>query len=65
FGSMRTRIPLYSLLAHYYLGQLYEATGKSQQAIDEYQSFLSHFERSHTRLPQVAEAGTALKRLMR
>jgi len=65
FGSMRTRIPLYSLLARYYLGQLYEATGKSQQAIDEYQSFLSHFERSRTRLPQVAEAGTALKRLMR
>jgi serine/threonine protein kinase/tetratricopeptide (TPR) repeat protein/TolB-like protein len=65
FGSMRTHIPLYSLLAHYYLGQLYEATGKSQQAIDEYQSFLSHFERSRTRLPQVAEAGTALKRLIR
>ena len=43
----------------------YEATGKSQQAIDKYQSFPSHFERSRTRLPQVAEAGTALKRLMR
>jgi hypothetical protein len=28
----------------------------------EYQSFLSHFERSRTHLPQVAEAGTALKR---
>jgi len=64
-GFIRTRIPLYSLLSHYYLGQLYEATGKTQQAIDEYQSFLSHFERSRTRLPQVVEASTALKRLMR
>jgi eukaryotic-like serine/threonine-protein kinase len=63
-ADMRAHIPLYSLLARYYLGQLYEATGKSQQAIDEYQSFLSHFERSRTRLPQVAEAAAALKRLM-
>jgi tetratricopeptide (TPR) repeat protein len=64
FGTMREQIPLFSLFCHYYLGQLYEATGKSQQAIDEYQSFLSHFEGSHTRLPQVAEARAALKRLM-
>jgi tetratricopeptide (TPR) repeat protein/predicted Ser/Thr protein kinase len=64
FGAMREQIPLFSLLSHYYLGQICEATGKSQQAIDEYQSFLSHFEGSRTRLPQVAEARAALKRLM-
>jgi len=52
------------LLSHYYLGQLYEATGKSPQAIDEYQSFLSHFEGSRTKMPQVADARAALKRLM-
>jgi len=61
---MRGQVPLFALLSHYYLGQLYEATGKSQQAIDEYQSFLSHFEGSRTKLPQVAEARAALKRLM-
>ncbi len=61
---MRGQVPLFGLLCHFYLGQLYEATGKSQQAIDEYQSFLSHFEGSRTKLPQVAEARAALKRLM-
>jgi tetratricopeptide (TPR) repeat protein len=64
FGTMREQIPLFSLLCHFYLGQLYEATGKSQQAIDEYQSFLSHFEGSRTKMPQVTEARAALKRLM-
>ena len=64
FGFMRLQVPLYALLSHFYLGQLYEATGKKQQAIDEYQSFLSHFEGSRTRLAQVAEARTALQRLI-
>ncbi len=64
FTFMRGQVPLFSLLCHFYLGQLYEATGKSQQAIDEYQSFLSHFEGSRTKMPQVAEARAALKRLM-
>jgi len=36
----------------------------AQQAIDEYQAFLSHFEGSRTKMPQVVEARTALKRLM-
>ncbi|MFZ3212396.1 MAG: tetratricopeptide repeat protein, partial [Terriglobales bacterium] len=64
FRFMREQVPLFGLLSHFYLGQLYEATGKSQQAIDEYQSFLSHFEGSRTKIPQVAEARAALQRLM-
>jgi len=64
FTFMRAQVPLFAVLCHFYLGQLYEATGKSQQAIDEYQSFLSHFEGSRTKLPQVGEARAALKRLM-
>jgi hypothetical protein len=56
--------PAIELLSHYYLGQVYERTGKRDQAMNEYQEFLSHFESSHTRLPQVAEARTTLKRLM-
>ena len=61
---IKRRFPAIELLSHYYLGQVYERTGKRDQAINEYQEFLSHFESSHTRLPQVAEARTTLKRLM-
>jgi len=64
-GFMLAHVPLYAVLSHFYLGQLYERTGKIPQAIDECQSFLSHFEGSRTKLPQVAEARAALKRLMR
>jgi tetratricopeptide (TPR) repeat protein len=64
FGFMQTQVPLFPLLSHYYLGRTYEATGKNQQAIDEYQSFLSHFEGSRSQMPQVAEARAALKRLI-
>ncbi len=56
--------PLTEMLCHFYLGQVYEATGKREQAVNEYQEFLSPFTDSRTRLPQVAEARTALKRLM-
>jgi len=58
------RFPVLEMLCHYYLGQVYERAGKRDQAINEYQEFLSHFQSSHTRLPQVAEARTTLKRLM-
>jgi tetratricopeptide (TPR) repeat protein len=64
FRLIKRRFPAIELLSHYYLGQVYERTGKRDQAIHEYQEFLSHFESSHTRLPQVAEARTTLKRLM-
>jgi eukaryotic-like serine/threonine-protein kinase len=58
------RFPLLAVLSHYYLGQLYERTGKHDQAINEYQEFLSHFQNSQTRLSQVGDARAALKRLM-
>jgi len=62
--TMSARFPMFGILSHYYLGQLYERTGKHDQAINEYQEFLSHFASSQSRLPQVGEARTALKRLM-
>ncbi len=62
--AIRQQIPLVPLLCHYYLGDLYEKTGKRDQAINEYQSFLSHFENSRTRMPQVAAAREAVKRLI-
>jgi len=63
-GSLTQRFPVLGILSHYYLGQLYERTGKHDQAINEYQEFLSHFASSPSRLSQVGEARTALKRLM-
>ncbi len=61
---MRLRFPAMEIVTHYYLGQMYDRAGKRDQAVNEYQEFLSPFENSHTRLPEVAEARTALKRLM-
>jgi serine/threonine protein kinase/tetratricopeptide (TPR) repeat protein len=62
FNTMRTRSPLLAALAHFYLGQVYEATGKREQATNEYQEFLSHFENSRASLPQIALARAALQR---
>jgi tetratricopeptide (TPR) repeat protein/tRNA A-37 threonylcarbamoyl transferase component Bud32 len=61
---IRGRLSLVDLLSHFHLGQIYEQTGKREQAVNEYQEFLSHFEGSKTKLPQVAEARAALKRLL-
>jgi len=63
-GALVGRFPLAEILSHYYLGQLYERTSKRDQAINEYQEFLSHFATSQTRLAQIADARAALKRLM-
>ncbi|MGZ4824519.1 MAG: protein kinase domain-containing protein [Terriglobales bacterium] len=65
FGATLRLVPLHSIFSRYYLGQVYEATGKSQQAINEYQSFLSHFEGSATALREVEKAQSAVKKLMR
>jgi tetratricopeptide (TPR) repeat protein len=62
FNIMRTRSPLLAALTHFYLGQVYEATGKRVQAANEYQEFLSHFKNSRASLPQIALAHAALQR---
>jgi tetratricopeptide (TPR) repeat protein len=64
YGTLTQRFPLPAVLAHYYLGQIYERSGKHDQAINEYQEFLSHFPSSPSRLAQVGDARAALKRLM-
>jgi tetratricopeptide (TPR) repeat protein len=51
-------------LARFYLGRVLEQTGKKAEAISAYKEFLSHFENSTAKLPQIAEARAALKRLM-
>jgi serine/threonine protein kinase/tetratricopeptide (TPR) repeat protein len=61
---MAERFPALGILSHYYLGQLYERTDKRDQALNEYQEFLSHFAGSETRLAQVGEARKSLKRLI-
>ncbi len=52
------------LLLKFYLGKVYEHQGKKPEAINAYQEFLNHFENSTARLPQIAEARAALKRLL-
>jgi eukaryotic-like serine/threonine-protein kinase len=64
FFVLTLRFPAFQILSGFYLGQLYERTGKRDQALSEYQEFLSHFDNSRTRLAQLDEARTALKRLM-
>jgi len=61
---MAERFPAIGILAHYYLGQLYERTSKRDQAINEYQEFLSYFPSSQSRIAQLGDARAALKRLM-
>ncbi len=51
-------------LAQFYLGKLMEQSGKKSEAVNAYQEFLSHFENSTAKLPQIAEARAALKRLL-
>jgi predicted negative regulator of RcsB-dependent stress response len=51
-------------LAKFYLGEILEKKGQKAEAINNYQDFLSHFENSSARLPQIAEARAALKRLL-
>ncbi len=51
------------LLAHYCLGELCEKQGRPQEAASHYRKFYSHFEHSHARLPQIAAARLALRRL--
>jgi eukaryotic-like serine/threonine-protein kinase len=62
--ALVNRTPAFGILSHYYLGQIYEKTGKRDQAINEYQEFLSHFPNSPARMPEVGDARNALKRLM-
>jgi eukaryotic-like serine/threonine-protein kinase len=62
--TMADRFPALGILSHYYLGELYERSGKRDQAINEYQEFISCFRSSQSRLAQVGDARTALKRLM-
>jgi tetratricopeptide (TPR) repeat protein len=61
--SLHIASPLVTLLCHFYLGQVYEATGQRDQAVSEYREFLAPFEGSTTRLAQISEARAALKRL--
>ncbi|HEV3421679.1 MAG TPA: winged helix-turn-helix domain-containing protein [Candidatus Acidoferrum sp.] len=50
-------------LTQFYLGKVLEHDGKTAEAIEAYSAFLSHFEHSTARLPQIGQARTALHRL--
>jgi hypothetical protein len=61
--TVRSNFVSYTL-AQFYLGRVLEQTGRKAEAISSYKEFLSHFENSTAKLPQIAEARAALKRLM-
>jgi tetratricopeptide (TPR) repeat protein len=50
-------------LTQFYLGKILEQTGKKAEALKSYQEFLGHFEHPTAKLPQIAEARAAVKRL--
>jgi serine/threonine protein kinase/tetratricopeptide (TPR) repeat protein len=51
------------VLTQFYLGKILEQTGKKTEALKAYQEFLGHFQNSTAKLPQIAEARAAVKRL--
>jgi hypothetical protein len=50
-------------LTQFYLGKVLEQQGKKADAMKSYRRFLSHFEHSSARLPQIREARDAVQRL--
>jgi eukaryotic-like serine/threonine-protein kinase len=54
---------LSEILSTFYLAEIYEKTGRKSEATKGYQDFLHYVGNSNARLPQIAEARTALKRL--
>ena len=51
-------------LTQFYLGKILEQACKKAEALKAYHEFLSHFENSTAKLPQIAEARAAVKRLI-
>jgi len=63
-GPIARHDSLSYVLAQFYLAKVLEQEGKKADAVNLYQQFLSHFENSTARLPQIPEARAALTRLM-
>jgi serine/threonine protein kinase/tetratricopeptide (TPR) repeat protein len=51
------------VLAHYYLGRIYEATGRTSEAVENYQKFLSRWQQADFPLPEISDARVRLKKL--
>ncbi len=62
-GSWREFSMLTYLLARFHFAQVRERTGRRAEAAEWYRFFLSSFEHSSAKLPQIAEARAALQRL--
>jgi cytochrome c-type biogenesis protein CcmH/NrfG len=52
-----------SVAGHYYLGQAYEAAGRTQEAIAQYTTFLGIWKNADPGLKQVEDARASLRRL--
>lgn len=62
-STLRSDKGLAYALNEFYLAKVFEHADKKVDAIHAYREFSGHFENSHARLPQIAEARAALKRL--
>ena len=63
FVRLRRFLDAQYLLARPYRGQIHERTGRARQAVGEYRYFLSSFDRSNAKFPQIAEAREPVRRL--
>lgn len=63
YTQLHQRSPFLEGLSHFHLGQIYAATGKRDDSIREYQTFLSHYKTSRSRIPEIAQARQALQQL--
>jgi len=63
FAAKEPSTFLSCVLTQFYLGKVLERTGGRAEALKAYQDFLGHFGHSTAKLPQIAAAWAAAKRL--
>jgi tetratricopeptide (TPR) repeat protein len=63
YDSNRLTFPARSVITHYYLGQAYEAAGRTNDAIEQYEIFLDIWKNADEGLESVEDARARLHRL--
>ncbi|MCP4567111.1 MAG: tetratricopeptide repeat protein [FCB group bacterium] len=59
----RLSLASWDVLMHYYLGQAYEQSRWNEKAIEQYEIFLTIWEKTDTELPEITDARRRLERL--
>ncbi|MGB2769728.1 MAG: protein kinase [Candidatus Zixiibacteriota bacterium] len=63
YDKNRMESPIWSVKAHYYLGQAYERLGRTQDAVDQYEEFLAWLKDADPGIAEVEDAKERLKEL--